>query len=76
MDMNRRCLARLLVRIKTPVVGRFIDNEGREIGAKDNHQNWEHLVLFETNLISRSDPGNKFSVENYKEWLGNFMRKI
>ena len=71
----KRAVIRLLVRIKTPLIGQFVDKSGKRVGARDDLQNWEHLLIFESDLTASEPLKSKYKSEDYKEWLGYLNRE-
>lgn len=65
-------VCRILAYIRTPLRMRVISPDGNEIKIDDNMYTWEHLVVFETQMIEPPKFKSFYKLENYMEWMGKF----
>ena len=66
-------MVRLLVSIKTPLcLNVFAPNSTEPLKLDDSLSTWEHLCLFETQLVATDFLKSSYRLQTYLEWLGKF----
>lgn len=65
-------ICRVLAYIRTPLRMRVISPDGNEIKIDENMYTWEHLAVFETQMIETPKFKSFYKLENYMEWMGKF----
>ncbi len=71
-DDSKRAILRVLVKIKSPTIIKALDPNGEEIRIPLKNKTWDHLVLYESELIAPPLFTSRNKLENYQEWLGKF----
>jgi hypothetical protein len=68
----RKMVLRTLVYIRSPLRLRVYAPDGAEIKVDDNMYTWEHIAVFETQMIPPPYLKSFYKQEIYLEWLGKF----
>ena len=64
---------RMLVYQKSPLRIKVFKPNGQEILVDPNMYTWEHIALYETQMVPPADFKSFYKLENYMEWLGKFQ---
>lgn len=67
-----QAVLRVLVRVKSPKVLRLVNDEGLKLKVGAKKQTWDHLLLFESDLIAAEPLKSSYRTEQYQEWLGKY----
>lgn len=65
-------VARILVSVISPKRLKVVNPYGHEVQMEGIDRNWEHLVLFESQLKSPEKFKSTKKLEGYMEWLGKY----
>ena len=68
-DPYKKYIMRLLAYVKTPLRMKVYQPDGSEIIVNEDMYTWEHLCVFETQMIPPPNFKSSYKMENYMEWL-------
>ena len=68
-DPYKKYIMRLLAYVKTPLRLKVYQADGSEIIVNEDMYTWEHLCVFETQMIPPPNFKSSKKMENYMEWL-------
>lgn len=72
-DDYKKAVLRILLRIKSPLLLKVYDAEGKEVFVPTKKQTWSHVALFESDLIPAPFLKSKTKLENLQEWLMKYQ---
>ena len=66
---QKRAISRFLVKVQTPYILKVFDPEGDEIKLEESLNTWQHLCLFESQMLPAEFLKTNYRLQNYMEWL-------
>ena len=71
-DPYRKMIMRTLMHVKSPLRLKIFSPNGEEIEVDDSMYTWDHLAVFESQLIPPEKFKSSYKLENYQEWIIKF----
>ena len=72
----KKAVLRVLVQFKSPRILRLVNDENQKLKVSSKSQTWDHVMLFESELIPAIPHKSEFRLEQYHEWLGKIIREV
>ena len=71
-DDSRIAVTRVLMIFKNPIVLKAFTESGREVKIEEKLNTWQHIGIFECEMIAPPKFKSKFKNEGYMEWMGKW----